>query len=314
MISYTLPAFDEALGVPYEGQSTFTHEWSLDALARSSPSDGKYAKIPLSPEEIRSVVQQDRDQPEYRVHQGALIPVSVNQILTKEIVDHMKPMTEIIRENVFCLGGNRDHVPSCLSHILYCVAFFVPYNLAYYMAKKMEFSGSKPTMVLPYGILLTRLFRHVMHHYPVLNNVEYALVDPVMYPLTQNLDRRTRSDYGSRRSVGLELRSRTRHGSRRSVGSSSFTHRPSSNPNDDDVVFHDEGTSRDSTPSPVSYVNSLPSGYPQVFHDLPPEDRNLDNFSERQTQIMNMQHQLRDESRGAWKSIGKILRKLMGKK
>ena len=103
MISYSLPAFGQALGVPTEGQCTFTHEWSLDALARSSPSYGKYATIPRSPEEIRSIVQNDRYQPKYRVHQGALIPVSDNQILTKEIVDHMKPMTEIIRENVFCL-------------------------------------------------------------------------------------------------------------------------------------------------------------------------------------------------------------------
>lgn len=120
----------------------------------------------------------------------------------------MKPMTEIIRENVFCLGGNRDHVPACLSHILYCVALNVPYNLAYYMAKKMEFARSKPTMVLPYGMLLTRLFRHVMRHYPVFNNVEYHSVDPVMFLLTHNLDCRTRSYYGSRRSVGPEFRSR----------------------------------------------------------------------------------------------------------
>ncbi|PWA50292.1 tetratricopeptide-like helical domain-containing protein [Artemisia annua] len=76
MISYSLPAFGQALGVPTEGQCSFTHEWSLDALARSSPSYGKYATIPPSTEEIRSIVQNDRNQPEYRVHLGAIVPVS----------------------------------------------------------------------------------------------------------------------------------------------------------------------------------------------------------------------------------------------
>ena len=36
--SYPLPTFGQILGVPTEGQCTFTHEWSLDALTRSSPS------------------------------------------------------------------------------------------------------------------------------------------------------------------------------------------------------------------------------------------------------------------------------------
>ena len=38
LISYSLPVFGQALGVPTEGHCTFTHEWNLDAIARSSPS------------------------------------------------------------------------------------------------------------------------------------------------------------------------------------------------------------------------------------------------------------------------------------
>lgn len=106
-------------------------------------------------------------------------------------------------------------------------------------------------------MLLTRLFLHVMHHYPHLRNVDYPIVDLVMFPLTQNLERRTRYDYGLRRSVGPELRTRSNYGSRRSVGSSSFSHRPSFNPNDDDDVFPDEGTSRVSTPSLVTLTTFL---------------------------------------------------------
>ena len=310
--SFPLPLFGQILGVPTEGHCLFTHEWSLDALAGSSPFYGKYATILPSSIDIRNIVQNYRRGPRHRSIHGVLTPISVNQILTSEIVDHLKPMAEIIRENVFCLAGNRDHVPACLSHILYCVAHSEHYNLAYYMAMKMEFARSKPNMVLPYGMLLTRLFRHVMYHNPQLTEVEYYEVEPVMLPLTHNIERKTRKDYGARRSVGVgpELRSR----SRRSAGSSSFAHRSSSIPIDDDDELNDEGTSRFSTPSPVTYVNSLPSGYPQIIPDLPPKEQNPENFSARLTKIMNMQHQARNESRGAWKSIGKSFHKLLGKK
>ena len=123
----------------------------------------------------------------------------------KEVVDHLKSMTEIIHENVFCLGGNCDHVPACLIHILFCIANTIPYNLAYFMAKRMEFVRSKPIMILPYGMLLSHLYRHVMHQYPHLRYVEFEVFEPVMLPLTQSLERRTRSDHGSRRSRGAGL-------------------------------------------------------------------------------------------------------------
>ncbi|GKB39845.1 hypothetical protein Tco_0884787 [Tanacetum coccineum] len=44
------------------------------------------------------------------------IDVQDHQILTREIMSTLKPLEEIIQEHVFCLGGNRDHVPS---YVLY---------------------------------------------------------------------------------------------------------------------------------------------------------------------------------------------------
>ncbi|GKA87453.1 hypothetical protein Tco_0809217 [Tanacetum coccineum] len=41
-----------------------------------------------------------------------------------EIVSTLKPLEEIIWENVFCLGGNRDHIPACLY-----LCFIVLYTL-----------------------------------------------------------------------------------------------------------------------------------------------------------------------------------------
>ncbi|GKE73248.1 hypothetical protein Tco_1535289, partial [Tanacetum coccineum] len=89
----------------------------------------------------------------------------------------MKTWVEINRENAFCLGGNQDHILACLGHMLYCVANSIQYNLAFFVAKRIEFVRSRRGYILPYGMLLTRLFKHVMAEYPHLQSDQYVLID-----------------------------------------------------------------------------------------------------------------------------------------
>nr|GEZ36223.1 ribosomal protein L7Ae/L30e/S12e/Gadd45 [Tanacetum cinerariifolium] len=98
-----------------------------------------------------------------------------------------------------------------------------------------------PKAHLPYGMLLTRLFRHVMEHYPHLNNGIYNVVERVMRPLALRQTRRSRSDHGK---------------ARHSV-SSTFAHynRGSSSHQEDDD--EDDGASRVSTPSLNTYLYYL---------------------------------------------------------
>ncbi|GKB29295.1 hypothetical protein Tco_0868696 [Tanacetum coccineum] len=47
--------------------------------------------------------------------------------------------TELERLGVITdLGGNRDHILACLAHMLYCVANSIPYNLAFFIAKRIN--------------------------------------------------------------------------------------------------------------------------------------------------------------------------------
>ncbi|GKC95158.1 hypothetical protein Tco_1160600 [Tanacetum coccineum] len=73
----------------------------------------------------------------------------------------MKPWVDIIRENAICLGGDKDYVSACLCHMLYCIETSTRYNLAFFVLKRMEKTQSKPKELLPYGMLLTRLFKYV---------------------------------------------------------------------------------------------------------------------------------------------------------
>ncbi|GJX22929.1 hypothetical protein Tco_0227374 [Tanacetum coccineum] len=93
----------------------------------------------------------------------------------------MKCWEELIRENVFRLGGHRDHLSASLAHMLYCIVAEEQYNLAYFFVKRIKCTRATPNANLPYGMFLTRLFRHVMENYPYLDNGIYNVIDRVMY-------------------------------------------------------------------------------------------------------------------------------------
>ncbi|GKA62886.1 hypothetical protein Tco_0762405 [Tanacetum coccineum] len=166
-----------------------------------------------------------------------------NQILTKELRQDIKYWEELIRENVFGLGGHRDHLPACLAHMLYCIVAEEQYNLAYFFAKGIESARATSTANLSYGMFLTRLFRQVMEIYPRLDNI-YNVVDRVMRPLALRQTHKPRSDRGMPKACHF-------------VSSSSAHHYGSSSHHENDG--EDEGTSRASTPYPTSYLNSLSS-------------------------------------------------------
>ncbi|GJV61554.1 hypothetical protein Tco_1467654 [Tanacetum coccineum] len=135
---------------------------------------------------------------------------------------------------------------ACLCHMLYCIAKSERYNLAFFIAKRMEFVTKQPRLILPYGMLLTRLFKHVMSENLELSNDLYVLYDRVMYHLTAQQERKTRKDYGTRR------------GRSSTSSSSAFGQPSSSHLKDDDNDGNDKGTSRASTPS-LTHVPPRPS-------------------------------------------------------
>ncbi|GJW85084.1 hypothetical protein Tco_0158229 [Tanacetum coccineum] len=165
------------------------------------------------------------------------------------------------------------------------------------MAKRMDWVTKQARLILPYGMLLTRLFDFIIGENPKLQNEYYVLYDRVMNPLAAQLEQKPKRDRGTRRG-------------RQSTSSSTFDQPSSSHLNDDDDDGNDEGTSRASTPSPIHYVNSLTNQVPQVFQNPPNIDPHLEPFYTRQTKIINRQVQLRDEQRGGVRSIRKSLRKL----
>ncbi|GKB32977.1 hypothetical protein Tco_0872378 [Tanacetum coccineum] len=167
------------------------------------------------------------------------------------------------------------------------------------MAKRMEWVTKQKRLILPYGMLLTRLFKFIVMENTELENESYVLYDRVMTPLAAQLERKPRRDRST---------SRGRHST---YSSSAFDQPSSSHLNDDDDDDRNgEWTSRASTPSLIRYVNSLTNQVSQVFQNPRNIDPDLEPFYTRQTKIINRQVQLRDEHRGGVRSIRKSLRRL----
>ncbi|GJW48624.1 hypothetical protein Tco_0080270 [Tanacetum coccineum] len=77
-------------------------------LAYGVPADGPYQTNPPSPDDIISSIRINREGQVRRIHHEEEIDVLEYQILTREIVPTLKPLEEIIRDNVFCLGPDGD--------------------------------------------------------------------------------------------------------------------------------------------------------------------------------------------------------------
>ncbi|GJS17623.1 zf-CCHC domain-containing protein [Tanacetum coccineum] len=252
-ITLTLAQFGQILKIPYNGQAVFTNEWDLTSLEYSRETEGPYCTDLLTPDDIYRLLELERVMVDFTI-KSQTVSLNPNQILTKELSPDMKQWEDLIRENVFGLGGHRDHLPVCLAHMLYS--------------------------------------------YPHLDNGIYDIVDQLMRPLALKQTRRPRSDRGK---------------ARHSVSSSSSHHQGTSSHQHDDDDDNVE-TSRASTPSPTTYLNSLdPLNY-QNYQMPSASERTDETLFERQTALLNQTQQMHKEMRGGFKSFGKALKGVFSKK
>nr|GEW94324.1 hypothetical protein [Tanacetum cinerariifolium] len=170
------------------------------------------------------------------------------------------------------------------------------YNLALFILKRMERTQNKPKELLPYGMLLTRLFNHVASNFPELAIDRYILYDRVMHLLTRHYEGKTQSDHGTKRCFDLNP----------SSSSTALNHSSSSHQLDE----NDEESSHSSTPSLPQLINSLSNVVPRVVENLLHESQSLNSY---QTEIINHQIQHRYEHQKGLRSIEKALKNMMKK-
>ncbi|GKE94414.1 hypothetical protein Tco_1579269 [Tanacetum coccineum] len=113
----SLTQFGQILKIPYNGQAVFTNEWDLSSLAYFQETEGSYLTDLPTPDEIHQFLRFELIDSN-RTIKNKSVTLTPTQVLTKEVREDLKHWEELIRENVFSLGGYRDHLTTCLSHIL----------------------------------------------------------------------------------------------------------------------------------------------------------------------------------------------------
>nr|GEV26047.1 pentatricopeptide repeat-containing protein [Tanacetum cinerariifolium] len=213
----------------------------------------------------------------------------------------MKSWVDIIRENVICLGGHKDHVSACLCHMLYCIETSTPYNLAFFILKRMEKTRFKPKDLLPYGMLLTRLFKHLVFVSPELAFDHYLSHDRAMHPLAPHYKQKTQADQGKKRP----------HESNASLSSSTLNHPSSSHQLDDSIDENDDESFHSNPSSPFQNISSSSNDVFRVYQNPPYESHYLYTFL---SETINFQTQQRNAHREGLRSIGQALKNMMGGK
>ncbi|GKD25841.1 hypothetical protein Tco_1232055, partial [Tanacetum coccineum] len=123
----------------------------------------------------------------------------------------------------------------------------------------MEKTQSKPKELLPYGMLLTRLFKHVVSVFPELAIDLYTSHDQVMHPLAPHYERKTRSDRGMKRP----------RESNASSSSTTLNHPSLSHLLDDPINENDDESFHSNSSSPSQNISSSSNVVSRV-HQNPP--------------------------------------------
>ncbi|GJW60670.1 hypothetical protein Tco_0110005 [Tanacetum coccineum] len=145
-----------------------------------------------------------------------------------------------------------------------------------------------------WGIMRSRV--NIMDWYPEHDNGIYDIVDRVMRLVVVVQACKPRKDRVIKK------------GHHSTSSSTSYHHGLFSHQFDDDEEIQDEATSRTSSPSPTTYLNSLVLIRPHVFKNPTSPKQNTDTLFNRQTLLLNRQQQMHEEQRGAFKTFGKALK------
>ncbi|GKA08915.1 hypothetical protein Tco_0688246 [Tanacetum coccineum] len=165
----------------------------------------------------------------------------------------------------------------------------------------MEKTRNKPKELLPYGMLLTRLFKHVASVSPELEIDHYLSHDRVMHSLAPRYERKTRSDHGKKRPLD----------SNASSSSTTLNHPSSSRPLDDTINENDEESFYSHSSSPFQNVSSSSNVVSRVRQNPTHESQYLNTYL---SETINLQTQQRDAHREGLRSIGQALKDMMSEK
>ncbi|GKA08998.1 hypothetical protein Tco_0688329 [Tanacetum coccineum] len=164
-LNLLLAQFAELTNLPNQGICIYCDAWSLDELEKTLDQIEPYNSRLPALDDIRNLIHR-RTVHEKVDNEGNTIHKLPNQIETNELFGYLRPCELVIRENVYSAIGNRDHTQAVIALMLYFLQSGQPFNLAYFIIRRMYFFRDRRDKVLPYGMILTRLFKNLKASMP----------------------------------------------------------------------------------------------------------------------------------------------------
>nr|GEX91164.1 hypothetical protein [Tanacetum cinerariifolium] len=134
--------------------------WGLEELKKTLELIEPYNSRLLALDDIRNLIHRRTVHEKIDKERNTIYKLA-NQIKTSKLFDHLRPCELVIRENVYSAIGNRDHTQAVIALMLYFLENRQLFNLSYFIVRGVYFFRDRRDKVLPYGMILTRLFENL---------------------------------------------------------------------------------------------------------------------------------------------------------
>ncbi|GJY84744.1 zf-CCHC domain-containing protein [Tanacetum coccineum] len=94
-------------------------------------------------------------------------------VLKEELRLDMRSWNEIIQDNAFGTQNESPFLTASSCHMMYCILTSTPFNFAYLLTKRVEKIKNQPNSPMPYGMILNRLYEHIIKINPHLRKSKY---------------------------------------------------------------------------------------------------------------------------------------------
>ncbi|GKC75851.1 hypothetical protein Tco_1126625 [Tanacetum coccineum] len=142
----SLKKFSQVLQIPYKGTCVFSKKCSLELL---NTTREKHVSYQTNLPNIRDVIQNICFPSS---HQNCSNPTIM---LRYNLPQNIKDWELFIRENVICVDTHKSSIDACSAIMLHHLKNSQNFNLAYFIAHKIESVKDRVDCHLPYGLLIT---------------------------------------------------------------------------------------------------------------------------------------------------------------
>ncbi|GKD26455.1 hypothetical protein Tco_1232669 [Tanacetum coccineum] len=179
---------------PHKGIVFYTNDLSLNSLD-GHVNNRFFSPDPKSVKQIITIIRTTKRQ----------LQRDPNKLFQDDLRPKVKGWELFLKENVFNILGNRDHVNVCTAYMLYYLKIKKTFDLTTMIVLRMDDVKKNNDAPMPYAMLLTRLYKYILQTNPQsivpLNRFTYHQC--VMNPL--DFKKKSIKDKGKRAVVSLKI-------------------------------------------------------------------------------------------------------------